>query len=37
VKLGHHSGWDHLITFTFRATRITDPQRYISYSNRPTE
>jgi hypothetical protein len=35
VKLGHREGWDHLLTFTFRATRITDRDRYITYSNRP--
>ncbi len=37
VKLGHHKEWEHLITFTLRATRITDPERYIAYSNSPSE
>jgi hypothetical protein len=35
VKLGHRDGWDHLLTFTLRASRITDPTHYITYSNRP--
>jgi hypothetical protein len=35
VKLGHRDGWDHLLTFTLRASRITDPNHYITYSNRP--
>jgi hypothetical protein len=35
VKLGHRDGWDHLLTFTLRASRITDPHRFITYSNRP--
>jgi hypothetical protein len=37
VKLGHHQGWSHLITFTLRATRIMDPDHYITYSNLPIE
>jgi hypothetical protein len=37
VKLGHRADWDHLIGFTLRATRITNPDRYIAYSNRPFE
>jgi hypothetical protein len=37
VRLGHREGWDHLITFTFRAGRITDPHAYITYSNRPSD
>ena len=37
VKLGHRKEWDQLITFTLWATRITDPERYIAYSNRPDE
>jgi hypothetical protein len=37
VKLGHRNQWDHLITFTLWATRITDPNRYIAYSNSPSE
>jgi hypothetical protein len=37
VKLGHREGWDHLIAFTLRATRITDPNHYITYSNRPSD
>jgi hypothetical protein len=37
VKLGHREGWGRLIAFTFRATRITDPNHYITYSNRPSD
>jgi hypothetical protein len=37
VKLGHREGWDHLITFTLRAARITDPKHFITYSNGPSD
>jgi hypothetical protein len=37
VKLGHREGWDHLLTFTLRASRITDPAHFITYSNRPSD
>jgi hypothetical protein len=37
VKVSHHQGWDHLVTFTLRATRITEPEHYITYSNLPVE
>jgi|SRR5215211_1929656 len=33
MKLGHHNQWDHLITFTLLATRINDPNHYITYPN----
>jgi hypothetical protein len=37
VKLGHRSGWEHLITFTFWATRMEHPHAYIAYHNSPGE
>jgi hypothetical protein len=37
VKLGHRSGWHHLISFTFWATRIEHPNMYIAYHNSPNE
>jgi hypothetical protein len=36
VKLGHRSGWEQLITFTFWATRIEQPHVYIAYHNSPS-
>jgi hypothetical protein len=35
AKVGHHRDWKHLITFTLRGARITDPGSYITYSNSP--
>jgi hypothetical protein len=35
MKLGHRQNWEHLITFTFWATQITHPRRYIAYPNLP--
>jgi hypothetical protein len=37
VRLGHRDEWAHLIAFTLRASRITDPDHYIAYSNRPSD
>jgi hypothetical protein len=37
VKVGHHQGWDHLITFTLRTTQMTDPNFYVAYPNIPRE
>ncbi|SRR6266487_917776 len=35
VKVGHRKKWKQFITFTFRGAHITDPDRYIAYSNSP--
>lgn len=35
VKVGYSGNWKQLVTFTFRGAHITDPDRYIAYSNSP--
>jgi hypothetical protein len=35
VKVGHRKKWKHLIDFTLIAAHVTDPYRYIAYSNSP--
>jgi hypothetical protein len=33
VKVVHRKRWIQLVTFTLRAAHVTDPERYIAYSN----
>lgn len=33
VKVVHRKRWIQLVTFTLRAAHVTDPERYITYSN----
>jgi hypothetical protein len=33
VKVVHRERWIQLVTFTLRAAHVTDPERYIAYSN----
>jgi hypothetical protein len=33
VKVVHRKRWIQLVTFTLRAWHVTDPERYIAYSN----
>lgn len=35
AKIGHRKKWQNLLAFTLRAERITNPDSYIAYSNRP--
>ncbi|MBX9396353.1 hypothetical protein K4749_22850 [Streptomyces sp. TRM72054] len=37
TRLGHRKGWRPLLTFTWRAARMTFPDRYITYSNSPDD
>lgn len=35
AKLGHRKKWRRILEFTFRAERISDPGRFITYENNP--
>ncbi|GGX10674.1 hypothetical protein GCM10010297_35330 [Streptomyces malachitofuscus] len=37
TRLGHRKGWRPLLTFTWRAARMTSPGQYITYSNSPDD